>query len=65
MGLDVKDYLELLQNGIHKDSKNTIRTLNVCSLSITDTLLANPGIPLHSKFASKGNNSNKNSDGGP
>lgn len=39
MALDVKDYLELLQNIIRKGSKNTVRTLNVCSLSIADMLL--------------------------
>jgi len=65
MALDIKDYLELLQNGIHKDSKNIVRTLNVCSPSITDMLLANPSITLHSTFASKADNFNKNSDGGP
>lgn len=65
IALGVKDYLELLQNGTHNDSKNTIRTWNVCSLSTTDMLLANPSIPLHSNFASKGDNFNKNSDGEP
>lgn len=65
IALDVKDYLELSQNGIHKESKNTIRTLSVYSTSNTDMLLADPGIPLHLEFASQGDTFNKNSDGRP
>lgn len=47
MALDVKDYLELLQNLIHKGSKTTVKTLNVCSLTIADMLLICRLVPAY------------------
>ena len=61
----MKDYLELSQNEIHKDSKNTIMTSSMCSLNSTCMFLSNPGNLLPLKSAFKGGTDNKNSDDGP